>query len=113
MINEIKSASEHQDLLSYDLLEDDQDQVINELAEKWAKSIVEGTLKLKDLKAGLAWANAMDREFTALYGSEISDNGKISTEFRARRILHHAGRSAVQLTRTELARLRFRINRNS
>lgn len=81
----------------------DLDTIAEEEAEKLRAQVVTGELALEDLRAGVAWANALDREAVAVYGSDLN-LGAQQAERTARRLMHIAGRSALKGVRNERLR---------
>ena len=77
--------------------------IAEEEAAKLRTQIVNRELNLKELRAGVAWANALDRESVEVYGSDLSI-GEQKAERAARRLMHIAGRSALDGVRNERLR---------
>lgn len=61
-----------------------------------ARQVTQGSLAAGDLRAGVCWANALDREVVALSSTSAETLGQADhLEATARRIAHHAGRYAL------------------
>jgi len=60
--------------------------------------VLHATCTIDELRGGLRWANALDAEAVRL-GIDLTARGD-GTEALARRIAHHAGRSALTRVRT-------------
>ncbi len=62
-----------------------------------ARQIDERRISQDDLRGGVAWANALDREAVERSGGNIATLGQEDYfEAVARRIAHHAGRFALK-----------------
>lgn len=56
--------------------------------------VLAGVITLDQLRGGVAWANALDQEAVERYGADLSV-GEQQAERVARRMMHLAGRSAL------------------
>ena len=72
----------------------DLSQIAEEEAENLRQQVISGALNINDLRAGVAWANALDREAFEQYGSDLRTGDQVA-ERTARRLMHLAGRSAL------------------
>lgn len=68
-----------------------------------------GSLSVGDLRAGVVWANALDAEAVRAHGADI-EAGEDTEERTARRIMHLAGRTALEQVKNhkKLTALRVR-----
>ena len=80
---------------------------IDEAAHDLAQSVVKGVVGVGDLRAGVVWANALDYEAVELHGADLTGGLQLH-ERVARRIMHGAGRNALELVKTESRRDTFR-----
>lgn len=81
----------------------DMNVIAEEEAWRLQQEVIKGEISLKELRLGVVWANALDREAVEVYGSDLKQ-GEQAVERFARRHMHLAGRLA--LTRLRNARLR-------
>lgn len=78
------------------------------LADTWSQSVLGGNLAPQDLRAGLAWLRALDAEACVMYGSDLGNGAQVAERY-ARRVLHHAGKLAVDNVGTADARFLYQI----
>lgn len=71
--------------------------------------VVAGQLSVEDLRGGVVWANAHDREATMVLGACAADAIHVDDQIEAtaRRLAHHSGKWALQQTGTEIRRLGY------
>jgi len=77
-------------------------------ADKFREAVVAGDMPVSELRGGVVWANALDEEAVALFGSNLVElltkEGEqwypAKLEVAARRIEHHAGRIALNQVRS-------------
>lgn len=74
--------------------------------------VIRGHLQVRDLRAGVAWVNALDGEATIIARGDISSLGEADfLEATARRIVHGAGKQALKVVKTtsrlEIARVNY------
>lgn len=65
-----------------------------EQVECFSRALKLGTLAVDELREGVRWANALDAEAVASYGSDTL-TGEAQLERTARRVMHLAGRTAL------------------
>lgn len=68
-------------------------------AETLTGRVVNNACSVHDLRKGVSWANALDAEATLL-GFDIEAKDADGVEALARRLAHHAGRSALHTVRS-------------
>lgn len=68
--------------------------IIADHAEDLQRSFLRGFYNIQELRGGVVWANALDREAVELYGSDLAGGDQLK-ERVARRIMHHSGRLAL------------------
>src|SRR5690606_10815646 len=56
--------------------------------------VLSGSVSTEELRGGVAWACALDKESVAIYGSDITE-GSQRLERTARRLMHQSGREAL------------------
>lgn len=78
--------------------------VVREEAELIRTQVLRGSVSLDELRAGVAWANALDRESIETYGAGLPE-GAQAVERTARRVMHLAGRSALNGLKSRNRRL--------
>lgn len=78
------------------------------LADTWSQSVLDDNLAPRDLRAGLAWLRALDAEACVVYGSNLENGAQVAERY-ARRVLHHAGKLAVDNVGTTDARFLYQI----
>ncbi len=76
---------------------------IESLSQNLIESVIAGRVSIKDLRAGVAWASALDKEGVAIYGVDISV-GDQQLERLARRTMHHVGREALKVLKNSRRR---------
>jgi hypothetical protein len=79
--------------------------------ELLARNVLSGAVKVGELRGGVLWASALDREAVEVYGSDLAE-GAQQYERTARRIMHHSGRMALAALKTsrKLSDARVRLN---
>lgn len=78
-------------------------EVAEEEAEVLRNQVLEGEITVAELRAGVTWANALDRESVEAYGADLNQGGQ-KAERTARRLMHLAGRSALNSLKSRNAR---------
>lgn len=74
-------------------------EVTDLLATNLVNQVINGRIDLEELRSGVVWASALDAEATQRQ-SAILDVGDYRFERTARRIMHHAGRTALEQVKT-------------
>jgi len=78
-----------------------------EIAEEGSRvlreQVLNGAITVQDLRDGVKWANALDREAVELYGSDLTSGGQ-QQERVARRLMHMTGRAALHNLRNQRLR---------
>lgn len=71
--------------------------------------VLSNTVSVGELRGGVTWASALDREAVHMYGSDTRE-GECTYERTARRIMHLAGRGALNQVKNyrKLSTLRVR-----
>ena len=82
----------------------DIEEVTELLASKLVSQVIIGNMNLSDLRAGVAWASALDAEASQRQSAEL-DVGDYKFERVARRIMHHAGRTALDQVKSRHKRM--------
>jgi hypothetical protein len=93
---------------------DDQAEYYGQL---FVDQLLAGELSVKELKGGIAWANALDKEIVETTSAPIDELEEADRrEATARRVAHHAGRFAIHQVKStrhlERLRVRAQINRH-
>lgn len=81
----------------------DMDCIIEESAQTLRAQLLNGHITVDELRLGVIWANALDKEAVELYGSDFT-TGEERVERAARRIMHLAGRGALMDFRNKRVR---------
>ncbi len=68
---------------------------IYDAANVLLNQVVRSVVTVSDLRAGVAWASALDAEAVKLHGSDLESSDQ-RLERVARRIMHHSGRTALE-----------------
>lgn len=76
-----------------------------------AKMVCVGELEVNELRQGVIWASALDREAVESVGADIN-TGPWRHERMARRVMHHAGRTALERVKNERKLLKTRRELN-
>lgn len=79
-------------------------------ADELVGQVCRGSVTIKQLRAGVKWANALDEEVVKHQDVELI-NGKYVFEFTARRIMHHAGRMALEQVKSQSKRTVLTVTR--
>ncbi len=72
-------------------------------ADQLVSQVYRGVMTIRQLRAGVIWANALDSEATERQGSDLAQ-GDFVFERTARRIMHHAGRTALEQVKNQQKR---------
>lgn len=80
------------------------EEVVREEAELIRDQVVKGSVSMDELRGGVTWANALDRESIEKYGAGLPE-GAQAVERTARRVMHLAGRSALNSLKNRNRRL--------
>ncbi len=73
----------------------------------------DGVISVDDLRAGVAFANTLDKDAVEQYGADLSE-GAERVERTAWRIMHHAGRTALkEINQAKQHQTRSNISRNA
>jgi hypothetical protein len=83
----------------------DFDKEVEYLSERLIYAVHQGAITVRQLRLGISWANALDKEAVQTYGSDLE--GEQQVERTARRIMHHAGLVAFGEVRSPIKRLRY------
>ena len=78
------------------------------LADYIVNQVMSSKIGLNDLRAGVVWASALDAEATERQSASLSE-GDFKFERTARRIMHHAGRMALDKVKNRHKRLVLQI----
>lgn len=78
------------------------------MAEVLIARVLDGVCSVQDLRAGVAWANALDAEAV-----KLGVTTDIHNEALARRLAHHGGRTALARVRTSSRLTTERIKRTA
>lgn len=73
----------------------DLDEAAQSSAEELRAAVLHGHLALSELRAGVAWVNALDKEAGERYGFDLRHGAQLH-ERTARRLMHLAGRQALR-----------------
>jgi hypothetical protein len=73
----------------------DMNVIAEDEAVRLRRQVLEGQISLSELRAGVVWANALDREACELYGADFRSGAQVA-ERVARRHMHLAGRLALR-----------------
>lgn len=85
--------------------------IANEEAARLIEGVAQGSLAIGDLRAGVVWANALDREAVELYEADLMA-GEQRAERVARRLMHMAGRMALNAVKSRERRLIAQVTCN-
>lgn len=77
----------------------DMEDVVADEATRLVSAVKSGYVVVDELRQGVAYANALDGEASRLIGSNITI-GPERIERTARRVMHHAGRTALKKVNT-------------
>lgn len=88
------------------------EEVSEVLADELASKVTKKELKVDQLRQGVIWANALEEEAQNSYGSDLS-SGDYRFERTARRIMHHAGRMALEQVKNRRKRTILSVRRGN
>ncbi len=86
----------------------DTQETIEFLANYLINQVMTTKISLNELRAGVAWASALDAEATEKQSASLNE-GDYRFERTARRIMHHAGRTALEKVKNRHKRLVLQI----
>lgn len=78
--------------------------IVEEEAVRIQQQVLRGLLTIDDLRACVCWANALDKEAVEAYGADLT-KGDQQAERTARRMMHLAGRTALEGLKSSRKRL--------
>lgn len=73
-------------------------------ATQLAGEVCRGFVSVEELRGGVSWVNALDKEATERFGSDLSV-GDFKFERTTRRIMNHAGRMALEQVNNKSKRI--------
>lgn len=79
-------------------------EVAEEEADQLRRQVLMGAISIDELRAGVTWVNALDKEAVEMYGSDLTQ-GEQRAERTARRLMHMAGRAALEDLKNNRRRL--------
>lgn len=82
--------------------------IAEEEAERLRLQVLYGGITIDELRAGVAWVNALDKESVELYGADVMQ-GDQRAERIARRLMHLSARSAYKDLKTNRKRQIARV----
>lgn len=86
------------------------DHEVEVFSQELIGQVLDKSLTVSDLRAGVIWANALDAEAVEAYGPDAT-TGEAAHERMARRLIHHAGRTALEAVGTESKRIILSVRR--
>jgi hypothetical protein len=89
----------------------DMTEQVEYFSERLVDAVCFGATEVNELRGGVSWANALDKEAVELLNSEDEILLADRVEATARRLVHHAGRIALQQVKTDHRRSILRIKR--
>ena len=78
--------------------------IVEEEAARIQRQVLRDLLTVDDLRALVCWANALDKEAVEAYGADLTQ-GDQQAERTARRMMHLAGRAALESLKSSRKRL--------
>lgn len=88
------------------------DEVSEVLAHDIMNKILRKEISIDQLRQGVVWANALEEEAQICYGSDLTI-GDFKFERTARRIMHHAGKLALDQVKNRRRRTIMSVRRGN